>query len=103
MFNQLKRAAKVNFAFGFVLQNLEDGIYKCFNANENNTVMETSKLVCTHDDMVNLKKNYQKMDIVDHCTREIANTKWKLYIWRIALLLKILPMDRKNTVLSGPF
>ena len=41
--------------------------------------MERSKLVCTQADLTNLKDRMQKMDIVDICTREKANTKWKFY------------------------
>ena len=41
--------------------------------------MERAKLVCTQADMTNLKDRMQKMDIVDICTRERANTKWKFY------------------------
>ena len=39
--------------------------------------MERSKLVCTPDEITNLKEKLQKMDIVDLCTRARANTKWK--------------------------
>ena len=56
VFNQLKCAAKVNLAFGFVLKKFEDGTCRYFYADENNTVMEMSELVCTQDDMVNLKE-----------------------------------------------
>ena len=41
--------------------------------------MERSKLVCTPDDIINLKVKLQKLDIVDLCTRERANTKWMFY------------------------
>ena len=51
VFKELKCAAKVNLAFGFVLKNIEDGMCRYFYAHENNTIMETSKLVCTQDDM----------------------------------------------------
>ena len=60
VFNGLKCAAKVNFAFGFVLKNVEDGSCRYFYAHENNTLMERSKLVCTPDDITNLKRNYTK-------------------------------------------
>ena len=79
VFKELTCAAKVNLAFGFVLKNIEDGMCRYFYAHENNTIMETSKLVCTQADMTNLKDRMQKMDIVDICTRERANTKWKFY------------------------
>ena len=55
IFKGLKCAAKVNLAFGFVLKNVEDGSCRYFHAHENNTVMERSKLVCTPDDITNLK------------------------------------------------
>ena len=70
VFNGLKSAAKVNLAFGFVLKNVEDGSCRYFYAHEKNTLMERSKLVCTPDDITNLKEKLQKMDIVDLCTRE---------------------------------
>ena len=49
-FNKLKCAAKVNLAFGFVSKNNEDGGFRYFYPHENNTLLDRSKLVCTHDD-----------------------------------------------------
>ena len=47
-----------------------------------------------------------KMDIVDICTRERCNTKWKFYqftnITLFASLLKDVPMGCKDTVLPEP-
>ena len=60
VFKEMKYAAKLNLAFGFVLINIEDGMCRYFYAQENNTVMERSKLVCTPDDSVNLKEKLQK-------------------------------------------
>ena len=77
VFNGLKCAAKVNLAFGFVLKNVEDVSCRYFYGHENNTLMERSKLVCKPDDIINLKEKLQKMDIVDLCSRERANTEWK--------------------------
>ena len=77
VFKGLKCAAKINLAVGFFLKNVEDGSFRYFYAHENNTVIEMSKLVCTPDDITNLKEKLQKMDIVDLCTREGANAKWK--------------------------
>ena len=68
--------------------------------------MERAKLACTQADMTNLKDRTQKMDIVDICTRERANTKWKFYkftnLTNFASLLKKLPMGCKDTVLPEP-
>ena len=106
VFKKLKLAAKVNLAFGFVLKIVEDGSSRFFYAHENNTVMERSKLVCTQADMTNLKDRMQRIDIVDICTRERANTKWKFYeltnLTIFASLLKDVPMGCKDTVLPEP-
>ena len=79
VFKEVKSAAKVNLAFGFVLKNVEDGMCRYFYAHENNTIMERSKLVCTQADLTKLKDRMQETDIVDICTRERANTKWKFF------------------------
>ena len=107
VFKGLKCTAKVTLAFGFVLKNVEDGSCRYFNALENNTVMERSKLVCTPDNITNLKEKLQKLDIVDLCTRETAKTKWKFYkltkLTVFAALLKDVPMGFKDSVLPDPF
>ena len=64
VFKELKCTAEVNLAFGFVLKIIEDGSFRYLFAQENNTVMERSKLVCTQADMTNLKDRMEKMDIV---------------------------------------
>ena len=106
VFKGLKCAAKVTLAFGFFLKNVEDGSCRNVYAYENNTVMEWSKLVCTPDDITHLKRKLQKMDFVDHCTRERANTKCKFLkltnLTVFAALLKVVPMDCKDSVLHEP-
>ena len=77
-----------------------------FYADENNTIKERAKLECTQADIANLKDRMQKMDIVDLCTRERSNTKWKFYKLKnlsiFASLLKDVPMGCKDTVLPEP-
>ena len=106
VFKGLKCAAKINLSFGFVLKNVEDGSCRCFYAHEINTVMERSKLVCTADDITNLKEKLQKMNFVDLCTRERANTKWNFYkltnLTVFAALLKDAPMGCNDFVLHEP-
>ena len=96
VFKELNCAAKVNLAFGFVLKNIEDGMCRYFYAHENNTIMERLKIAGTTDDNPNLKEKLQKMDIVDFCTRERVNTKWKFYkltnLTVFAAILKDVPM-----------
>ena len=108
-FKELECAAKINLTFGFVLKNVEDGSCRYSYAQGNNTVMERSKIVCTPDDITNLKEKLQKMDIVDFCTEsfvERANTKWKFYkltnLTVFAALLKDVPMGCKDSVLPKP-
>ena len=102
VFKELKCAAKVNLAFGFVLKNIEDGMCRYFYAHENNTILERSKLVCTQADMSNLEDRMQKMDIVDFCTRERANAKWNFYkltnLTIFASLLKDVRMGCKDSL-----
>ena len=106
VFKELKWAAKVNLAFGFVLKNIDDEMCRCFHAHKNYTFMERSKLVCTEVYMTNLKDRTQKIDIVDICTRERANTKWKFhkltFLTIFFSLLKDVPMGCKDTVLPEP-
>ena len=106
VFNGLKCAAKVNPAFGFVLKNVEDGSCRYFYAHENNTLMERSKLVCTPDEIINLKEKLQKLDIGVLCIRERANTKWKFYkltnLTVFAALIKNVPMGCTDSVLPEP-
>ena len=103
---ELKCAAKVNLAFGFVLKNIEDGVCRFFYAHENNTIVERAKLVCTQAVMTNLKDRMQKMDIVDIYTRERANTKWKFHkltnVTIYASFFNDVPMGCKDTVLPEP-
>ena len=53
-FNNLKCAAKVNLAFGFILKNIENGGFRYSYAHENNSLMDRSKLVCTRDKLAKL-------------------------------------------------
>ena len=67
-FNNLKCAAKVNLALGFNLNNIEDGGFSYFYAHENNTLLDLSKLVCTHDDLAKLKNFLNRTDVIESCS-----------------------------------
>ena len=60
-FNNLKCAAKVNLAFGSFLKNIEVGGFRYFYAHGNNTLLDGSKLVCTKDDLAELKDVLKKI------------------------------------------
>ena len=105
-FNKLKCAAKGNLAFGFFLKIIEDGGFRYFYAHENNTLLDRSKLVCTHDDLAKLKDFLNKTDVIESCSRERKNTKWRFYkltnLTAFAASLKDVPMGCKDAVLPEP-
>ena len=105
-FNNLKCAEKVNLAFGFILKNIEDGGFRFFYEHENNTLLDRSKPVCTHDDLAKLKDFLNKTNVIESCSRERMNTKWRFYkltnLTVFAALLKDVPMGCKDAVLSEP-
>ena len=102
-FNNLKCAAKVNLAFGFMLKNIEDGGFRYFYAHKNKTLLDRSQLVCTHADMAKLKKILNNTDVIESCSRERMNAKCRFYKLSnfivFAGLLKDVPMGCKNAVL----
>ena len=105
-FNILKCAAKVNLAFGYILKNIKDGGFRYLYAHENNTLLDRSKLVCTHDDLAKLKDFLKKTDVIESCSRERMNTRWRFYkltnLTLFAALLKNVPMGCKNAESPEP-
>ena len=72
-FQKIESAAKVNLAFGFILKNKEDGGFRYFYAHQNNTLLDRSKFVCTHDDLAKLKDFLNNTDVIESCSRERMN------------------------------
>ena len=93
----------MNLDFGFILKNIEDGGFRYFYAHENDTLMDRPKLVCTHDDLAKLKDCLNQIDVIESCSREAMNTKWRFYklsnLTVFAALLKDVPLGRKDAVL----
>ena len=77
--DKLKCVAKLNLALGFILKNIEDGNFRYFYAHENNTLLEQSKLVSNRNDMTKLKELLKKTDVIESCTKERSNTKWRFF------------------------
>ena len=106
LFKELKCAAKVHFALGFVLKNIEDGMCRYIYAHENNSIKERSKLVCAQAEMTNLKDRMQKVVFLDICIQERTNTKWKFYkLTNLTIfdsLHKGVPMGCRDTVSPEP-
>ena len=101
--DKLKCVAKLNLALGFILKNIEDGNFRYFYAHENNTLLEQSKLVSNKDDMAKMKEILKKTDVIESCTKERSNTKWRFFeltnLTIFAALLRDIPMGCKDAVL----
>ena len=102
----LKCASKLSLAFGFIFRKIEDGGFRYFYRHENNTPLDRSKLVCTNDDLAKLKSFLSKSDVIESCSRERMNTKWRFYkltnLTVVATLLKGVPMGCKDAFLPKP-
>ena len=105
-FNNLKCAAKVNLAFGFILKIIEEGGFRYFFAHEFNTRLDRSKLVCTREDLARLKDFVNKTDVIESCSREKLSTKWRFYkltnLNVFAALQKYVSMGCNDAVLPEP-
>ena len=62
--------------------------------------------MCTQDDLVKLKHFLTKTDVIESCSRETMNRKWRFYrltnLTVFAALLKDVRMGCKNAVLPEP-
>ena len=101
--DKLKCVAKLNLALGFILKNIEDGKFRYFYAHENNTLLEQSKLVSNKNVMAKLKEILKKTDVIESCTKERSNTKWRFFkltnLTFFAALLRDIPIGCKDAVL----
>ena len=100
---KLKYVVKLNLALGFILKNIEDGKFRYFYAHENNTMLEQSKLVSNKGNMAKLKEILKKTDVIEACTKERPNTKWRFFkltsLTIFAALLRDIPMGCKDAIL----
>ena len=98
-----KCVAKLNLALGFILKNIEDGKFRYLYAHENSTLLEQSKLVSNKDDMVKMKEILKKTVVIESCTKERINTKWRFFkltnLTIFVALLRDIPMGCKDAVL----
>ena len=81
--------------------------FRYFYAHENNTLLEQSKLVSNKNDMAKLKEILKKTDVIESCTKERSNTKWRFFKLRnltiFAAILKDIPMGCKDAILHEVF
>ena len=106
VFEKLDCAAKINIALGFVLRDIETGDYRYFYAHENNTLFDKSIVLCTKADLTTIQNKVNKQDIIEVCTQERQNTKWRFKLITnvtiFAALLKNIPMGCPDSVNPEP-
>ena len=99
----LKCGAKLYLALGFILKNNEDGKFRYFYVHENKTLLEQSKLVSNKDDMVKLKEILKKTDVIESCTKERSDRKWRFFkltnLTIFAALLRDIPLGCEDAIL----
>ena len=64
-------AAKINLSLGFILRNVDTDEYRYFFAHEK------SHLFCSKGDLVSIQDRVEKLDLIETCAQERANTKWR--------------------------
>ena len=104
---KLKCAAKLNLALGFILKQIEEKKFRYFHAQENNTLLEQSKLVSIKDDMAKLKEILKKTDVIESSTKKMSDTKWRFFkltdLTEFAALLRDKQMGCWDAVLPESF
>ena len=76
-FRNLNWAAKVNFALGFVLRNVEEGSYCYYYAREKTILLEKSLLLAKNDGLLDVHKKLGDLNLVERSARKRSSTKWK--------------------------
>ena len=77
--DKIKCVAKLILVLGFILKNIEDRNFRYFYAHENNTLLDQSKLVSSKNDMAKMKETLKKTDVIELCTKERPNTKFRCF------------------------
>ena len=77
IFANLNCAAKINIALGFLLQNIETNDYRYFYPHENNLQLDRVFLLSNRNDLLNIQNEIEKLDLIETCTQERQNSKWR--------------------------
>ena len=106
VFANLNCAAKINIALGFLLQNIERNDYRYFYPHENNLLLDRAFLLSNRNDLLNIQNETEKLDLIETCTQERQNSKWRYTVITnvtvFAALLKNIPMGCTNSPLPEP-
>ena len=92
--------------FNYTVETLNERIVNEKLDHFSNTLKREAKVNCTRDDLAKLKDFLNKADVIESCSPERTNTKWRFYrltnLSVIAALLKDVPMGCKDAVLPEP-
>ena len=77
VFEKLDCAAKINIALGFVLRIIEASENRYLYVHENNTLLDKPMLLCSKADLTTKQNKINKQGIIEVCTQERKNTKWR--------------------------
>ena len=106
VFTKLKCAAKVSLALGFILQNIETNDYRYYYRHENNLLLDQAFLLSNRNDVLSLQNKIEKLDLIETCTKERQNSKWRFTVITnvtvFAALLTNIPMSCNDTPLPQP-
>ena len=106
IFANLNCAAKINPALGFLLRNLETNDYRYYYPHERNLLLDRAFLLSKRNDLINLRNEFEKLDLIETCTQEHQNSKWRFTVITIvtvfAALLTNIPMGCTDSHLPEP-
>ena len=106
VFANLNCAAKINLALGFLLQNIETNDYRYYYPHENNLLLDRAFLLGNKNDLLNIQNAIEKLDLIETCTQERQNSKWRFTVITnvtvFAALLTNIPMGCTDSPLPEP-
>ena len=106
VFTKLKRAAKVNLALAFILQNIKTNDYRYYYPHENNLLLDQVFLPSNRNDLLNLQNKIEKLDLFETYTKQRQNSKRRYTVITnvsvFAALLTNISMGCTDTPLPEP-
>ena len=91
--SELPCAAKLNFSFGFVLQNIQNhGEFRYFYAENNNPVFHFPVIFSTLEDLEFIKERYEDENVFESIIQQRPDTKWRFYcVTNVTFFVYLMP------------
>ena len=71
---------KLTKFLGFLLQNIEKNGYRYFYPHKNNLLLDRAFLLSNRNDLLNIQNKIEKLDLIETCTQERQNSKWRIRV-----------------------